>query len=386
MRIEAPELSTANGKTRIQCRFSSAKGNDVLWYEVDEKHASHLVTERMDGFLIGLLPLAMSCGEPLELKGALSKQLFFGVSNYYTKLVKIVLPDVSEIRISPDCLIEDFGDRSNRAVAAGFSGGIDSFCVLADHYFAADIPEGYRITHLFFNNVGSHGRGEGTRALFQQRYERTKTCAEEMGLDLIRVDSNLGEIIKHKFRKTHPLRNMSVALLFQKLLSKYFYASGVSYRDTHISSSYSIAHADPLALPLLATETFRPIPTGSQYSRIQKTAKVAELPVARKWINVCVDPEAEGRNCSQCYKCCQTLMALELLNRIQEFGQSFDLKEYKKAKPRFIARLFWEKDPLNTEIIKFAAERGYDFPLLPKIQGKIRGLGRQFKRKKKTPA
>ena len=51
---------------------------------------------------------------------------------------------------------DDGGCPAPRAVGTGFSGGIDSFATIYEHH-EKPAPEGFKLTHLFFFNVGAHG-------------------------------------------------------------------------------------------------------------------------------------------------------------------------------------------------------------------------------------
>ncbi|PAE44290.1 hypothetical protein, partial [Bacillus sp. 7884-1] len=44
-----------------------------------------------------------------------------------------------------------------------------------------------------------------------------KACAEELGKELIVVDSNINDVLKMSFVRTHTMRNISTLLVFQKL-------------------------------------------------------------------------------------------------------------------------------------------------------------------------
>ena len=50
----------------------------------------------------------------------------------------------------------------------------------------------YRLSALFFFNVGSHGGGtEKARRKFHTRYDFLLPCAQELGLPFVPMDSNL---------------------------------------------------------------------------------------------------------------------------------------------------------------------------------------------------
>lgn len=227
-------------------------------------------------------------------------------------------------------------------MATGFSGGIDSFCVLADHYYA-EIPKRYRLTHLLFNNVGSHGAG-GER-LFRERYERLLPSAERIGLPFMMVNSNLDSFYGEGlgFQQTHTFRNSSVALLLQEGVQSYMYASTFNYLESFVGPTYDTAYSDNITLPLLSTNNFDAFYLGSEYTRLEKTLRVAEISESYTTLDICMNPNNNSgyTNCSMCWKCLRTLVTLEIAGYLGNYSNVFDLKIYKII-GRGIFPPYWE--------------------------------------------
>lgn len=392
MELKSLELVELPDQARIQCQVSAAGLQDTLWYAVDKRHAGHLCDDRFDGFLVGLLLKAMALGEDIEVRGTLSERLHFNLTHYYMSIVRQMLPALGEIRIHADHLDPGAGRTRPGGVGTGFSAGIDSFALLHDHYIEETRP-GYRITHLLFNNVGSHGDRDfaAARRLFDQRYEAVRGYPQSLGLDFIKVDSNLSDLLRMNFEHTHTPRNFSVVLLFQKLFGRYFYASTFRYSDCFVGESYDMAFCDPFAVHLLSTETLDCIASGSQYTRVEKTALVARVRDANHWLNVCTNVAADGRNCSKCAKCCRTLITLEILGAAAEFAGVFDLAAWAAIRNRYVSSQVLSRRgglPFSAEIREYAEKLGYGFTpwqraatalnLLPKP---VMKLGRSIRRR-----
>lgn len=365
MIIHPTELLANGNRVRIQSKFESIRGTSYLWYEVDHKYEKYLTTEKLDGFLVGLLLQAMKDGEDIRVLGAVSQKLFFNLSTYYINIAHLIVPGLKKIKIKPEAL--DYGDSYSCAngVVTGFSAGVDSFCTVYDHLLS-DSPPDYKITHFVFNNVGSHGQKDCTaaRKLFNARYELAKSFPDDVGLDFLRIDSNLTEILKLAFQKSHVTRNASALLVLQKLFAKYYYASTYRYEDSYIRETHDVAHADPMTIHLLSTETLECISTGCQHSRVEKTKRIADLNAARHWLNVCVRPSDDGKNCSICHKCCRTLATLEMLGRLQEFGEVFDLDRWRRIRTKYLLHLLSLKnDDFSNEIKEYARRSNYSFGL-----------------------
>jgi hypothetical protein len=366
------EYEQRDGVVRLQSRIEHSGKEEVLWYEVSEKYAQYLTTDRLDGFLVGVLLLAMKLGEDIEIRGAVSEKLYYNLTHYYTRVLRLVLPQLRPIRIRAERLDVANPAATAQGVATGFSAGVDSFCCVHDH-LVAEVPPGFRLTHFVFNNVGSHGEwdGERARALFHSRYELVKGFPEELGLEFVKIDSNLSDVLKMNFEMTHVPRNVSAVLMLQRLFGRYYYSSAFRYEDCRAGAAKGIAYADPFALHHLSTETFDCISTGCQHTRVEKTRLTGLVPGAARWLNVCVMPGSEGKNCSKCWKCCRTLLTLELLGCIDDYAGVFDLRAWRRARDWYVAETILRKvdDPLSAEIREYAERIGYSFRLWQRVLG-----------------
>jgi len=377
VRIGEPTVERHDGTVTYRVPVEAAEGPSALWYRLSEAHAA-LLTDLSDAPLVGLLVPAMARGEDIRVDGAVSERLYYTLSRQYQSVLRHVRPSLRTVRILPETL----DNRSHQAVgvATGFSGGIDSFCVLADHHYG-DSPPGFRLTHLLFNNVGSHGHDGG--ALFRARYRRLAPVADRLGLPFLAIDSNLDDFYAHtlSFMSTHTSRNASVALLLQGGIGRYLYASAYSFADVSVSqSAVGVEHADPVALPLLSTGTLDMLSVGSEYTRVEKTIRVAGLTDACSALDVCLRAQATA-NCSRCPKCTRTLFTLDLAGVVDRFGASFDLPAYRAARSRIAERILGNDDRLSREIVRFAGEQGYRFPAGARLRARLRALGRRLRGK-----
>lgn len=199
-----------------------------------------------------------------------------------------------------------------------------------------------------------------------------KGYAKNLGIEFIKIDSNISDLLKWDFLHTHVPRNTSAILLFQKLFAKYYYSSSYRYEDTNIGPHYNIALADPAAVHLLSTETLECISVGCQYSRVEKTKRITKLPDVNHWLNVCASANSDGRNCSVCWKCCRTLLTLEILGILEDFKHVFDLKKWRSVKNRYLKKVLEDKtDQYVTEIREYANLVDYHFKPWHLVASKI---------------
>lgn len=392
MRIGAPVLREADGLVRAEARVRSGAGEHLLWFGVAPAHAEMLAVDRADGFLVAQLLLAMQLGEPVEVDAPVSARLHYNLVHHYQPLVRELMPALKVVPIHAP-LHDEPPALAPAGVGTGFSAGIDSFAVIHDH-LAQPVPEGFRLTHLTFNNVGSHGTRDHDRArqLFRRRYEQVRGYPDSVGLPFIAIDSNLGEALPLDFEQTHTTRNLAVALVLQPLFRRFYYASTFRYRDIAVRPTFDSAFADALAVPLLSTGSLDLVSSGGQYTRVEKTRLAADLPGAGRWLNVCATESRDGRNCSTCLKCCRTLFTLELLGRLDEFGEAFDLGRWRRVRNRYISTKVLGKGPvrpLSREIHELVRETGFRYSawqraaawLLRPVPRPVYRLGRSIRRR-----
>ena len=370
MIISKPELISQSGNLQYRVHVHYSGKSETLWFSLSEEFAD-LVSDRSDAPLVALLIPAMLQGEDIHIEGTISEKLFYNISGPYQKVLKLIIPSLHLINIIPSDVQP--AHQIGEGVAMGFSGGIDSFCVLADHHYA-DVPEGFKITHLLFNNVGSHGPDEnGSRRLFQKRYARMKPTTERIELPFIAIDSNM-DLFYHglDFQLTHTPRNASIALLLQRGFKRFLYASAYHYSNSFVGPSNDMAYSDTVTLPLLSTEALDMISSGSQYTRVEKTLKVARIEESYRSLDVCVEEDTQMMNCSSCFKCKRTMLTLEIAGELERYADVFDLNTYRKIRDLYIEEVLHSKDPLLQEIASFIRINGFKLPLFSRLYVRTR--------------
>ncbi len=367
MKIGAPHIHEANDQIVYRVDVEWTKGSSVLWYSL-HKSFSDLLSEASDAPLVALLIPAMACGEDIHIDGAVSERLLDNLSRPLQTALRLINPSLRQIRIHSKGVLSGQA-RPAPGVATGFSAGIDSYCVLADYYYAPP-TDGLKISHLLFNNVGSHAGGD--ERLFQERYERIVPITESLGLPLVITNSNLDSFYWNKtigFQPTHTLRNASVALLMQGGIGRFMYASTYHYSDARVGPVYDIAYSDSVIVPLMSTDSIDMLSVGNEYTRVAKTERVATIPDSYHTLDVCVhcNNTSGYTNCSRCFKCLRTLATLDIAGCLDYYASSFDLDEYSRQRARYFAALSRRSDPFSREIFELAKARDYTFPLASRV-------------------
>lgn len=370
MIINEPEVIHEEKETIYRVQVQNSSVDKKLWYSVPKEFGG-MISSSGDAALVALLFPAMAKGENIRITGSISEELFYNLQNSYQEILRIVFPSLKRVAITPEKLSIS-NDRAS-GVATAFSAGIDSFSVLADHHYAKNVPEGFRLTHLVFNNVGSHGAGG--EQLFRKRYKRVEQVAEQIGLPILAVNSNLDSFyidLGFPFIDTHTPRNASVAHLLAGGIGRYLYASTYDYRSVSVGPSFGgLPRSEPIILPLLSTPSVDLLSCGSEYSRVEKTLNIASIKDTYSLLDICVmarqAEEVGAINCSKCWKCMRTELTLEIAGLLENYENMFDLDVYRSHRNRYLAGILKSDDPLTNEILLLAKQRNFEIPRFARI-------------------
>ena len=361
MRIFTPEVITKDGEVRLQAYIEYSQGSEYLWYSVGEEFGDFF-TQFSDGFLVGLFMPAMFLGEDIDIEGVVSERLIYNLQSPLQTLLKHVFPLLNQIEIFPKNT--DINHNHASGVALGFSCGIDSFSALVDNY-NEQIPNSFKITHLLFDNIGSHHSGR--ERLFKERAVGVNHIAESFQLPLIKVNSNLHNFYsamygKFTFAQSSTLRHASVPLILQEGINRFLYAATFDYKIVSVSPHQHINFIEPLVLPSLTTEVVDMVSVGNEYTRVEKTLQVADTPETYSNLDVCASGTKVG-NCSSCFKCMETMMTFEIAGVLEKYSLVFDIELYKKNLVSFIGGLLVSSYPIDIELRNYAKECHYPFPI-----------------------
>ena len=373
MQIKKPISKQLPDETVLSASVSFQGREEECFYSVPLKYADLADLESSNCFLVGMLYPAMRYGEDIHVEGSVSARLLYNLNEYLIPLMAICDPRLKRIRITAGST-DDRGHPDAKAVGTGFSGGIDSFATIYDH-LERPTPDGFRLTHLFFFNVGAHGIPkkpgdmETIERQFHARYEKLKPFPDEAGLPFVPVDSNV-----HKFHTWGHLEiatfaTISAVMFLQRGIRRYYLASsGHTYRQIwkflgEGGRPDAIGRMNMMLLLWLSTESLDLVDDGNLYDRSMKTRLIADYAPAMKYLNVCYGHDTLDTNCSVCPKCARTLLTLEILGRLDAFGAVFDIPRYKReVRRRLIAEtIVQEKDDLFAKhLMDLARERGVD--------------------------
>ncbi len=337
--IEKPSVKVDGGEAKLSACISIDGNREEVWFKVDKKYEQYLCYERCDAFLILVLNYAMRNGHDITSDAPIGEHLYYNINTYLIDALCEYNAHFYRTQINAD--IDSSILPSAGAVGTGVSCGVDSLYAMAMES-EAKFPH-HKLTHLMFNNVGSHGEGERARVLFESRKERPLKIATELGYEVIFGDSNVMDVIKQSHYFTHTYSSMFAVFCLQKLFSTYFYASSAAkYHEFSLvdngvrgPGSYEL-----LSLRCFSTNQLTIHSQGESKSRMQKLSIVVDYSPAYEHLHVCLVSE---KNCGTCEKCVRTLLGIDALGKIDAFGKAFDREYYKTNKGWYLQQLMYRR-------------------------------------------
>lgn len=232
-----------------------------------------------------------------------------------------------EPKLSRTNLPEEKPTSSNnipsKGVATFFSGGLDSFYTLVKHK-----PE---ITHLIF--VHGFDIALSNQKLLTASSDNIKKIAEKFGIELIEVETNLGDVYKSivKWQLAHGAALATIGHLLSNHLSKIYIPSSFTYSDLFPWGTH------PILDPLWGSENLSFKNDGGEATRVEKSKLVATEDVALDTLRVCYKQVDGKYNCGKCEKCIRTLLNFTAIgsgDKLQTFPHKLTPKMIRKIRMR----------------------------------------------------
>lgn len=363
-----------NGWTYLCCDFDvtgilNPFEERTMWVAVEDANNDMLSEKVYDPFVLVPVMLGMYYGQDVHVEGKISARLYHNLKHYLMRIFDNFSDFTQMINFTVDGF-DTVEDCETTLIGTGFSCGVDSFSTVYDNYVKEENPN-FRVNSLFLFNSGTHGAyNEESRQLWMDRAELNRQAADELGLPLYLVDSNLHAFTwKIGEKKIGYLAIYSCVLSLQKYLRRYLMASDFSYDESvefsKQSRDYVIAeYCESYMTHLIATERLEMVIDGCQYTRAEKLERISDWEIAQKYLNVCVRPINHGKNCSCCAKCMRTLLVLDAMGKLDNFEKVFDMKLYKRV-ANYVRRRFVLREGLDgmaTGVVRYMREHDVELP------------------------
>lgn len=292
--------------------------------------------------------LAMYLSEPIEVRGAISSKLAYGLQEWQQIFHAWLPGELQKVEIHCDRLENLNIYPTNGAVCTAFSGGVDSFHTTWCHLPQNQPVPSARISHaLFIHGFDIRLHQE---ELFQTLFQNFSHKLSVLGITLIRVRTNIFQFYQFrlKWEIAHGGPLVGAAHILGKLIQRFYIPSSTPYS----SLVGEIDGTSPLTDHWLSTDMTEIIHFGSAYARVDKIRTLASWSVAQCSLHVCTNSRENFgiNNCNRCYKCIINRVRFEtigLLSKFSTFAQPFSQLD--------ILRLAWADDTipsLDLEIFK----------------------------------
>lgn len=367
---------------------------DDMYFMSDLEYGHYFCDDVADSFVIAMLQQAVKYGQDITVEAKVSERLLYNIENSLIYTIGLswgtdTYPDgtkKSNIKVITrgTCIM----DYKPFAVGCGCSLGVDSFATLLQHMKPCDSYDvhayrdagmsSYDITHLTYFNVGAMGYTnlDKARLSYLKDLEMVRKFAEEQKLPVVCIESNISKWHQDfDFDESGHIRNYATILSMQKLFRRYLYASSFPLKDFQFTTGDSMGYWESLAMSLMSTENTELIVANPNMSRVDKTKYIIDNQLTQKYLYVCWKeliankwPDSDVAkikdlhlNCSRCDKCKRTLLAIDLLGKLDKYEEIFDIPYWKKTKDKYIINVLLNKDN-NTfyhELCDLMDEVGY---------------------------
>ena len=334
--IEKPYILTKDGKSRLVANVDIDGNSREVWFEVESQFEKYLCYERGDAFVVAILNYAMRHGHDMESKAPIGEDLYYQLT---TDLIPALANNSKVMHHTKLVADVDSSVLPNAgAVGTGISCGVDSFHSLATE--SQTKFSKHNLTHLAFNNVGSHGEGERAKKLFTERKELAKKFCKEYGFVYVEGNSNLHDAIPQNHYLSHTYSSMFSVFALQKMYSIYYYASsGHPFQKFNLTDNelYGCANYELLSLKALSTHSLLIYSEGGEKNRFEKVKEIVKYQPSYNYLNVCLN---QFDNCGKCEKCVRTLVALDALDSLDKYKNVFNIDYYRTHKNFYYSRLY----------------------------------------------
>lgn len=335
VRFDASPRGDGYRRTSVVVTYDDGAPADHLW--IDQPIDTVLAPESGDPWLVALLPLAVTLGEPLEIAAPVDPDLLSNLAELQ-RVWGGWYPAVQPVQLICEARAGD-GAAGVRAGGTGamFSGGVDSFFTLLRDRAAHPLERRFQIDHLI--TVWGFDLPVDHIPAIDRLRARYRDLAAEFGVHWLDVATNLRQTRWREVDWAHLGHGCALASMCHALggiLDTVLIPSGSGYADVRPWASH------PQTDPLLSSSRLRFVHDGATKTRVEKLEVIAEHPSVRNNLRVCFRSESD-ENCGGCPKCLRTMLTLDLLGALPEVSCFGDVSDIPVARARRLhCRWVWD--------------------------------------------
>ena len=335
--------------------LSARIGAELAWVEI---RAPREVRERLRPDIAPFAAIAIAMGalsgSAVEIEAPVDDE-------YWTALTGGFAPFVSALFGKPEIALRRAGRRPagkpSGETALLFSAGIDSF-------YSRKVLRGAGVTPRWYVNINA-GAHDFDRACWDVRLRNVRAVADHDGAPLIVIDTNFHEVLKLDHVRSHLIRNLSAAFALAPAASHFVYSSACSFPDISFENGKTrgIAYLDHTVISTMTPSGLAVSVLGWEANRIAKVRAVADDPVVRAFLDVCINQtyqssrsDDDPMNCGVCAKCLHTMLTLDRIGKREAFAAKFCWPEDTDERQARLDRLARDGLGLSAKFYEWALE------------------------------
>lgn len=287
---------------RLHKTGTSRDDDQVLFFDLigDSTSPVPLV---LDGFVFGVLFIAMQLGLPVKVHGRLSRTACFNLAEFQSAWTCWKPEKYQRVDIVPDEIIDPPArDHAPRAISA-FSGGVDGMFTAIRHMHKLLGNGSYPLTDVML--VHGFDVPLGKPEAFDLLLQRIRPLVDELGLGMKVIRTNLKEASGQYWEDSFGVQLAACLHNYSHDFNYALMGSGEPY-----SNIFYPWGSTPATDRLMSGDQMQLVLDGSAYTRTEKIELLRHYPTALKTLKVCWEGNNEERNCGHCEKCIRTKLNL----------------------------------------------------------------------------
>jgi hypothetical protein len=321
-------------------------GGTAVWEIAHGDGLTPCVDARADFAAVSLVYLAMRTGEPLRIRGTLSRRLVENLAELQQAWVKWCPQVYRRVPVEATEISDRAVKVPDTAVLA-FSGGLDCAFALLRHQGGHAGPQGKRITCGML--VHGFDVALDNREAFASVEAGARGMLARAALPLAVVRTDWRERVCRKWEWEFIAGLAGCLHLFEGIADAGMLSKGMDY--TMMPFPWGYNHA----IDNLWSGDFAIIADGGGFGRVEKLALVCEDHDMTRDLRVCWEGPFIGENCGICEKCTRTYLDFVAVGRPELFVAR------QRTKARHILRI-WPKNEVQKvelfDIVRSAHRRG----------------------------
>jgi hypothetical protein len=257
----------------------------------------------LDGFVFGVIFIAMQLGRPVKVHGRLSRTACFNLAEFQSAWACWKPEKYQRVDIVPDEIIDlPAPEHAPRAISA-FSGGVDGTFTAIRHKHKLLGNGSYPLTDVML----LHGFDVplGKPEAFDLLLQRIRPLVDELGLGMKVIRTNLKEASGQYWEDSFGVQLAACLHNYSHDFNYALMGSGEPY-----SNIFYPWGSTPATDYLMSGDQMQLVLDGCAYTRTEKIETLRHYPTALKTFKVCWEGSNQERNCGVCEKCIRTKLNL----------------------------------------------------------------------------